>query len=288
MPESMDRTFFAGILLNLSFVIVEVIAGLWQNSLALLTDAGHNFSDVVSLLFVLLAHKLARLKPTESFTYGYSKTTILVALCNAMLLLVAVGFILWEAVQRFLEPHAIEGKVVSLVAAVGLIINTITALLFFKDKDKDLNAKGAYLHMLSDALVSFGVVVAGVIIVFTDWYWLDAVMSVIISLVILASTVGLIKDSLRLTLDGVPSNVDMAKIKKYFLGIKEIRSFHDLHVWAIGTSETAMTVHLVIPGGASDELISNIRHDLGCEHNIMHTTIQVEQEDNDEACSQKC
>ncbi len=288
VPTNISRAFVIGIILNLSFVLVEVFVGFWKHSLALLTDAGHNFSDVIGLLFVIMANKLAKIKPTENFTYGYSKSTVLVALTNAILLLVAVGAIGWEAISRISESHPVDGRVISIVAFVGLIINSVTALLFFKGKEKDLNIKGAYLHMAADAAVSFGVVVAGVIMMYTQWFWMDAVISLIIILVIIGSTWGLLRDSLRLSLDGVPAGIKAKNVRDYFSNLKEVTAFHDLHIWAMSTTEAAMTVHLVMPDGGSVAFLSKVKHDLHHNFNIIHTTIQIEKSSDDITCAQKC
>ncbi|MFI5164318.1 MAG: cation diffusion facilitator family transporter [Bacteroidia bacterium] len=287
-PKNINRAFVIGIILNISFVLIEAITGLLQHSLALITDSGHNLSDVIGLLFVLMANRLAKIKPTEKFTYGYSKSTVLVALTNAVLLLVAVGAIGLEAVRRISEPHPVEGKIISIVAFIGILINLTTALLFFKDKEKDLNIKGAYLHMAADALVSLGVVIAGIIIIYTQWFWLDAVISLLIIVVIVASTWGLFRDSLRLTLDGVPAGIDLVKVRDYFIRLKEVTAIHDLHIWAMSTTEAAMTVHLVVPQGGDDAFLSKVKHDLHHDFNIIHTTIQIEKSGDDVACSQKC
>ena len=272
----------------MSFVLIEAIAGFWQHSLALLTDAGHNFSDVIALLFVLMANKFAKMKPTDQFTYGYSKSTILVALTNAVFLLVAVGAIGLEAVRRILDPHPLEGKTIAIVAFIGILINVSTAMLFFKDKDKDLNIKGAYLHMATDALVALGVVISGIIIIYTQWFWMDSVISLFIIVVILISTWGLLRDSLRLSLDGVPSGINVQKVRDYFTHLKEVTAIHDLHVWAMSTTEAAMTVHLVVPEGGSDDFLARVKHDLLHHFNIIHTTIQIEKSADDLVCEQKC
>ncbi len=287
-PKNISRAFIIGIILNMSFVLIETLAGLWQHSLALLTDAGHNFSDVILLVFVLMANKFAKMKPTDTFTYGYSKSTILVALTNSILLLVAVGAIGLEAVRRISDPHPLEGKIISIIAFIGIVINAATALLFFKDKEKDLNIKGAYLHMAADALVSLGVVISGVIIIYTQWYWMDAVISLLIIAVIVISTWGMFRDSIRLSLDGVPAGINVQKVRDYFSHLKGVTAIHDLHVWAMSTTEAAMTVHLVVPDGGSDDFLAKVKHDLLHHFHIIHTTIQIEKSGDDSACEQKC
>src|SRR6478736_811276 len=252
---SLNRAFIAGIILNLLFVVVEAVAGFYTDSLALLTDAGHNLSDVASLALALLAFKLAKLKPTETFTYGYQKTTILVALANAIILLIAIGGIGWEAAQRIFKPEPTPGFTIAIVAGIGLFINAFTAFLFFRDKEHDLNVKGAYLHMAADALVSLGVVLAGITIAFTGWYWLDTVISFVIIIVIFISTWRLLKDTLRLSLDGVPHNVDLQKVKAAILKIPGVKDVHHLHIWAISTTQNALTAHLVLASETSPETI---------------------------------
>lgn len=211
--KKIRNAFYIGIFLNVVFVVIEAIVGWRQNSLALLSDAGHNLSDVVSLVLSLIAFKLMYSKATQSYTYGYKKVTVLVALFNALLLFAAVGGIIYEAIFRFYNPQPLQGKTMAIVAFVGIIINSLTAYFFMKDKDADLNVKGAYLHMAADALVSLGVVIAGVVIIFTNWFWLDAVMSIVIALVILYGTWSLFTQSLKLALDGVPEGVDFNKPK---------------------------------------------------------------------------
>lgn len=275
---TMNKALIIGIILNMAFVLLETFAGLWNDSLALLTDAGHNLSDVVSLLLIVIAGKLAKRKPTEEYTYGYGKTTILVALINAGLLLVAVGAIGWEAIGRITTPNPVQGSIISLVAFAGIIINTATAFLFMRDRKKDLNIKGAYLHMASDALVSLGVMISGIVIIYTNWYWMDAVISLAIIVVIVWSTWGLLKDSLRLSLDGVPSGINVNAIRDYLLKLNGVAGLHDLHVWAMSTNATALTAHLVIPGPVEDSFLEELNDELHQHFHIDHTTIQIEKE----------
>jgi len=281
------RAFIIGIILNSSFVLAETIAGLLNNSLALLTDAGHNLLDVAGLVLVIVANKFAKKKPTQKYTYGYGKTTILVALTNATLLMIAVGAIGWEAVGRIAEPQPVQGKIIALVSILGIIINTISAFLFMKDKAKDLNVKGAYLHMASDALISLGVTLSGIIIIYTNWFWLDSVISLAIIIVIVLSTWGLLKDSLRLSLDGVPEGINTEKIREYLLSLKGVKGLHDLHIWAMSTNATALTAHLVAPEGIDDSFLAEINEELHHHFNIDHTTIQIEKS-ADIGCEQKC
>lgn len=286
IPTSINRAFIVGIILNSAFVIIEVIAGLWTHSLSLLTDAGHNLSDVASLVLALLATKLASKKANAQYTFGYKQSTVLAALINAGVLLFALGVITYEAIIRITQPHPIEGGLVAVVAGIGIIINSVTAFMFLKDKEKDLNIKGAYLHMAADALVSLGVVIAGIIIVYTHWFWLDAVVSLIIVVVIVFGTWDLLKESLRLTLNGVPRNIDMEKVKTYFMNLTEVKDVHDLHIWAISTTETALTVHLVIPGEIhEDHFYERIKNELHKDFDIDHSTIQIEKTVCNESCN---
>ena len=285
--DSVNRAFLLGIVLNVIFVVIECGFGLWVGSLSLLTDAGHNLGDVAGLVLVVLATGLAKKKPNEKYTYGYGKTTILVALVNAVTLLIAVGAIGWEAVSRIENPQPVQGQTIAWVALAGILINGATALLFMKNQKNDLNTKGAFLHMAADALVSLGVLVSGIIIFYTQWYWLDAAISIAIMVVIVISSWGLLKDSLRLTLDGVPADINLEGIRKYFLGIKGVTGLHDLHIWAMSTNVTALTVHLVMPGEMETTLLSTINADLHAQFHIDHTTIQVERSPEAE-CEQRC
>jgi cobalt-zinc-cadmium efflux system protein len=277
--SGINTAFIIGISLNLLFVIIEVIAGLYIHSLSLLSDAGHNLADVAALTLSLIAFKLVKKKPTEKFTYGYSKTTILVALFNAMVLMVSIGAIGVEAVQRFMHPQALDGKTISIVAGIGILINTITALLFLREKDKDLNIKSAYLHLLSDAIVSLGIVIAGIIIYFTNYFWIDALVSIIIAVVILLSTWNLLSHSLRLSLDAVPENMNLAQVKEAAEKVSGVKNIHHIHLWAISTTRNALTAHIVVDDKKSLVEIEKIKHDVKHElaHiNIQHATLEVE------------
>ncbi|MGZ4035044.1 MAG: cation diffusion facilitator family transporter [Bacteroidia bacterium] len=278
---SVNNAFIAGIILNFLFVIIEVIAGLFIHSLSLLSDAGHNLADVGALALSLLAFRLMKVKSNKQFTYGYRKTSIIVALFNAMVLLVSIGAIAYEAIHRFLNPEPITGTTVSIVAGIGIIINAVTALLFFRDKDKDMNIKSAYLHLMSDAVVSLGLVAGGIIMFYTHWFWIDPMLSVIIAVVILLSTWRLLKDSLRLSLDGVPENIHFDEIKTTALKIPGVKGLHHIHIWAISTSENALTAHLVLAEGTSIEQEQKIKHELKHKfghQNIHHITIETERE----------
>src|ERR1700709_2588152 len=244
--DHLNTAFIVGIILNSAFVLLEVIAGLWSHSLSLLTDAGHNLSDVAGLALALLAFKLTKVSANSEYTYGYKRSTIIVSFFNALVLFIAVGFIGYEAVMRFIHPEVIAGGTMAWVAFAGIGINAVTAWLFVKDKDTDLNVKGAYLHMAVDAIVSFGVVISGLIIYFTHLYWIDSAVSLIVAIVILKGTWSLLSDSLRLEMDGVPKEMDLDKIKAELLKGKGVKDVHHMHVWALSTTENALTAHLVI------------------------------------------
>ena len=284
IPANLTNAFIIGIALNVIFVLLEAGAGLWQHSLALLSDAGHNLSDVISLALALVAIKVSEKKPNDRYTFGYSKSTTLVSLFNAILLMVAVGAIGWEAINRIGQVQPISGKWITIVSLVGIFINTVTALLFLKDKDHDLNVKGAYLHMAADALVSLGVVISGIIIIYTGWYWIDSVMSLVIILVIIAGTWGLLKESLRLSLDGVPRGIDLGAIREYLQNVKGVQEVHDLHVWALSTTDTSLTAHLVLTEDQQENLLPLIHDELFHKFNIAHATIQMEEPGNPEQC----
>ncbi|MFL9484725.1 cation diffusion facilitator family transporter [Chitinophagaceae bacterium LWZ2-11] len=286
---NVSRAFYIGIILNFVFVLVEVIVGLSIHSLSLLSDAGHNLADVASLALSLLAYKLMSVKPNDKYTYGYRKTTILVALFNAVVLLVSIGAIGYEAIHRFLTPEkSIPGFTIAWVAGIGILINGLTALMFLRDKEKDMNVKSAYLHLMSDALVSLALVVGGIIIHFTNWYWIDAVLSLIVAVVILFSTWSLLKSSLRLSLDGVPENVDMDKIKNNIIAITGVKDIHHIHVWGLSTTTNALTAHILVDEHVTmeqaDSLKGKIKHEL--EHlNIQHATLEFEK--NSDHCKEE-
>lgn len=279
--KHLSNAFLIGIFLNICFVIIEVIFGLYNHSLSLLTDAGHNLSDVGSLAISLLAFSLAKIKPTARYTYGYKKTTILASLFNGIILLVAVGAIFVEAIHRFSSPITVQGKQIAIVALIGIFINSFSAWLFHKDKDSDLNAKGAYLHLMADALVSLGVVIGGVLIYYTELYWIDPVLSIIIAVVIFFSSIGLLKDSVLLAIDAVPENVDIEKVKQLLSQYDSIIDCHHIHVWAISTTQNALTAHLVASDNiaAKDmaQLTDKIKQDL-LALNIHHATLEMNTE----------
>lgn len=273
---SLNKAFIIGIVLNLIFVLVEFGAGFYFDSLALLSDAGHNLSDVVSLVLALLAFRLAKVKANAKYTYGYKKSTVLVSLLNAVILLVAVGGILVESINKLQHPEPVPGGVIAWIAGVGVIINAFTAFLFMKDKEKDLNVKGAYLHMAADTLVSVGVLVAGIIIRQTGWYIIDPIIGLTVAIIILISTWGLLHDSIRLSLDGVPVNIDSKAIQETIAKLPDVKSIHHMHIWAISTTENALTAHIVIDNiNRMEELKHEIKHKL--EHlGIVHATLEFE------------
>ncbi len=288
-PSNTTKAFIVGIILNSAFVIIEAIAGLFTDSLSLLADAGHNLSDVAGLALALFASKLALKKNNEQYSFGYRQSTVLAAFMNACILLVSLGAVAYEAIMRITEPHSIEGGTVAVIAGIGIVINSVTAIMFMKDKEKDINTKGAYLHMASDALISLGVVIAGIVIIYTKWYWLDSIVSLVLVVAVIFGTWGLLKESLRLTLNGVPKDIDINEVKKYLLGLKGVADVHDLHIWAISTSETALMVHLIIPEIVENDLIyESIKEELHHKFNISHSTIQIERNKNKFHCEQKC
>ncbi|MBA4056217.1 MAG: cation transporter [Marivirga sp.] len=277
--KQVSRLFIMGIILNLTFVVVEFASGFLSNSLALISDAGHNLSDVASLALALGAFKLLAVKATEKFTYGYRKASILISLLNAIILLIAVGSIGYESIFRFISPQPLDSNVVIWVAAVGIIINALSALLFFRNKEEDLNIKGAYLHLVVDALVSVGVIISGVVISYTQWYWIDPTISLVIMIVIVISTWNLLRDSLSLSLDAVPKNIEIETVRKSALKLSGIKDIHHIHVWALSTAENALTAHLVLNDSVTQEDVSRIKnkfkHEL--EHlGIQHATLETE------------
>ena len=276
---NVSRTLIIGAVLNITYVIVEFGMGLYTQSLALMADAGHNLSDVAGLLLSLLAFRLARVKSSQTFTYGYRKSTVLASLANAVLLLVAVGGILLESIQRFRHPEPVMGGIVAWVAALGIAINAASALLFFRQKDHDLNMRGAYLHLLSDALVSVAVVIAGIVVSYTNWFWLDPAMGIVVAVVILVGTWRLLTDSLRLSLDGVPAGIDLADVQAEISAVAGVEKVHHVHIWAMSTTENALTAHLVLqPNLTNDQITAirkEVRHEL--EHlSITHATLEID------------
>ena len=273
---SLNKSFIIGITLNILFVLVEFGIGFYYDSLGLLSDAGHNLGDVASLVLAMLAFRLAKVHPNSRYTYGYKKSTVLVSLLNAVILLVAVGIIIAESIDKLLHPVPVEGAAIAWTAGVGVIVNAVTAWLFMKDKEKDLNVKGAYLHMAADTLVSVGVVISGIIIMYTGWTLVDPIIGLVIAVIIVISTWGLLHDSLRLSLDGVPVGIDSEKVGQIILAQSGVESFHHLHIWALSTTETALTAHIVIENlRCMEEVKHAVKHQL--EHvGIHHATLEFE------------
>jgi cobalt-zinc-cadmium efflux system protein len=279
-PANFDRAFLIGILLNGGFVVIQAAYGLMSNSLALLADAGHNFSDVLSLVLAWGAAMLAKRLPTARRTYGLRRSSILASLANAALLLVAVGAIIWEAVRRFGSPEPVAETTVIVVASIGIVINAATAVMFMRGRKGDINIRGAFLHMVADAAVSFGVVVSAIGVMLTGWTWLDPASSVLIAVVITIGTWSLLRDSLNLALDAVPNNIDHDGIERFLAGQPGVREVHDLHIWAMSTTEVALTAHLVRPDLPTDDaFLSRIAQELRAHHGVQHATLQVEQGD---------
>jgi cobalt-zinc-cadmium efflux system protein len=278
LPDS-TRAFALGAGINLAFVIGETIAGFAANSLALLADAGHNLGDVLGLLLAFGAARLARRLPSRRFTYGLRSSTILAALANAMVLMLVTGGIVVEALQRLLAPDTgtLATPIVIWVALAGIVVNGGSALLFLRDRHHDLNARGAWLHLMADALVSLGVVASALAIGLTGWSWLDALTSLLVAAVIIRGTWGALRDSLTLVLHAVPSGVDAQAVREHLSGLPGVREIHDLHIWAMSTTETALTAHLVMPGAhPGDEFIAGLCRQLADDYGICHATIQVE------------
>ena len=282
---SLNTAFKLGIALNVGFVIVEGIFGFIYDSMGLLSDAGHNLSDVFALILSMVAFKLMTKKPDERHTYGYRKFSIQASLLNALLLFAAVGMILVESIDKLIHPTAVDGDAIAWVAGAGVIVNGVTTWLFLKDKEKDLNVKGAFLHMLADTLVSVGVVVAGIVIHYTGWYFIDPVIGIGIALMIGWSTWGLLAESFKLSIDSVPESIDMKNLEQDIQSVEGVRSIHHLHVWALSTTENAMTVHAVIESPEIlDSVIARIRN-VASNSGIAHSTIEAETEQS--GCHEK-
>ena len=279
------RAFAIGIALNLLYVGGEAVAGIVSGSLALLADAGHNLGDVLGLSLSWGAAVLSRRQPSGRFTYGLRSSSILAALANAIILLVVTGGIAWEAVWRITHPVPVASGIVIWVAAAGIVVNGATALLFASGRLHDLNIKSAFLHMAADTLVTAGVVAAGVVIWLTSWYWLDPAVSLIVSAVIGLGTWGLVRNAINLALDAVPEGVDAAAVRAHLLAMPGVTALHDLHIWGMSTTETALTCHLVLPGGhPGDAVLNGVAQQLHHLFGIQHTTIQIELADTEEAC----
>jgi cobalt-zinc-cadmium efflux system protein len=285
-PASYDRAFLIGIALNTGFVIVEAVYGFLANSLALLADAGHNLSDVLGLLLAWAAASLAKRQPSTRFTYGLKRTPILASLANAMLLLAASGAIVYEAVQRLQSPAPVEEATVVWVALVGIVINGATALGFLSGRKNDINIRGAFLHMVADAVVSLGVVLSALAVLYTGWLWIDPAVSIMVALVIVVGTWSLLKESVSLSLDAVPASIDRAAIEAYLASLPGVSEVHDLHIWPMGTTEVALTAHLVRPGATLDDgLLAEACRELASRFGIGHATLQIESGDPAHPCT---
>jgi len=285
-PKDFGSAFLIGIVLNTGFVIAEAVYGILGNSIALLADAGHNLSDVLGLLLAWGASVLVKRIPSTRFTYGLRSTSILAALINASLLLVVTGGIIWEAFLRFGHPDQVDSLTVIIVAALGIAINLGTALLFMSGSKGDLNVRAAFVHMMGDAAISAGVVVAGVIIMFTGWLWMDPAVSLAISLLVILGTWGLLRDSINLALHGVPEGIDVNKVQHYLASIDGVTEVHDLHIWGMSTTETALTAHLIMPAGYPGDLFRNeVCDTLRDRFAIAHSTIQIELADSPHVCA---
>ncbi|WP_302381370.1 cation diffusion facilitator family transporter [uncultured Alistipes sp.] len=281
--SSLNRAFLIGIALNVAFVVVEFVVGLCSGSMGLLSDAGHNLSDVASLLLAMLAFRLARVRATSRYTYGYRKSTVLISLLNSVILLVAVGVIVAESVGRMLRPEPVAGGAIAWTAGIGVLVNGFTAWLFLRDKEKDLNVRGAYLHMAADALVSIGVLLSGVVIAWTGWTIVDPIVALVVAAVIVASVWSLTRDSLRLSLDGVPEGIDVADIERRMLSVEGVGAVHHIHIWAMSTTENALTAHVVLEDLTGMEQVkAELKRQLRvC--GIPHATIEFET--RSECCS---
>lgn len=274
--SSLNKAFILGISLNVAFVIVEFAVGIYYGSMGLLSDAGHNLSDVASLLLAMLAFRLAQAHATPKYTYGYKKSTVLISLLNSVILLIAVGVIVAESIGRMLHPAPVEGGAIAWTAGIGVVINGFTAWLFMKDKDRDLNVKGAYLHMAADALVSVGVLVSGLVISWTGWTIVDPIVGLVVAVVIVASVWSLTRDSLRLSLDGVPGDIDVIGIGEKMTAVPGVKEVHHIHVWAISTTENALTAHVVLDSLSRMECVKRDLKALLADSGIPHVTLEFE------------
>lgn len=278
--RGLRRVYILSIVLNLGFVVVEALAGILYKSLGLVSDAGHNLSDVAALLLALVALRLMHSHSSKGYTYGYRKSSVLISLANAVLLLVAVGAIIIESIRKFSHPEPLDGAVISWTAGIGILINGFTALLLMKAQHHDLNAKGAYLHMLADTLVSVGVVISGIVISLTGWYVIDPLIGLAIAVVILAGTWGLLKESVRLSIDAVPEGIDAEEIAALIRSCDGVLEMHHLHIWALSTTETALTAHLVVEKLDGADAIVHAVKDALSEKGIRHSTLELETADS--------
>jgi cobalt-zinc-cadmium efflux system protein len=286
-PHNFNRAFGVGIALNVVYILLEFGIGLAVGSLALLADAGHNLSDVLGLLLAWGGSYLSSLRPQGRYTYGFRSSSIMAAMLNALILLVATGGIFWEAVRRFQDPVSVQGQAVIWVAGVGVVVNTLTALLFLKGSHGDINIRGAFLHMAADAGVSLGVVLAGLAILLTGRPWIDPAISILIAIVIFISTWDLFREALSLSLQAVPKGIDLEQVQAYLKTLPGVEDFHDLHIWPMSTSETALTVHLLRPDGENtDEFLAQVATELHDRFGIEHVTIQLERSQWANPCKQ--
>ena len=286
-PQNFNRAFAGGIVLNVIYILLEVVIGLYVDSLALLADAGHNLSDVLGLLLAWGGSYLSTLGPTGRYTYGFRSSSIMAALTNALILLVAIGGILLEAIQRIQSPVPVAGQTVMWVAGVGVVINAVTAFLFVRGSHGDINIRGAFLHMAADAGVSLGVVIAGLVIWLTGKNWIDPAISILVAVVIFIGSWGLLRESINLTLQAVPKGIDLEQVHHYLENLTGVESVHDLHIWPMSTSETALTAHLVRPQEANDdEFLANVAKELHEKFGIGHVTIQMERSVWADPCQQ--
>lgn len=284
--NNFNKAFAFGIVLNAVYIVIEVVYGLLVSSMALIADAGHNLSDVLGLLLAWGASILAGTLPTRKRTYGLRKSTILAALFNALILLIAVGAISIEAIRRLSHPEPVQGVTMMIVAGIGVFINAATAYLFVRGKEEDINIKGVYLHMAADAGVSVGVVIAGLLIILTGWLWLDPLISLIIVIVITIGTWDLLRDSFLMSVDAVPKNINLKEVENHLKKIPGVKEVHDLHVWAMSTTETALTVHLVIPdSNPGDYFLKGVCGELQKKFGIEHSTIQIEKDAQGANCN---
>jgi cobalt-zinc-cadmium efflux system protein len=284
-PERRDAAFAIGTALNILLVIGQVAFGIAAGSLALVSDAVHNLGDALGLILAWAAAVLGRRPPSARRTYGFGRSSILASLANAVVLLIGVGAIALEAVRRLLHPEPVAGNLVIWVAAAAIIINGATALLFMRGREKDLNVRGAFLHMAADAATSLGVVIAAVLIEVTGWLWIDPVVSLVIAAVITAGTWSLLRESLHMVMDGVPGVVDRSAVEGWLRDLPGVTDMHDLHIWSLSTTEVALTVHLVRPSGTDDHLLAHAAHELRHRFGIGHATFQVESGDPAHPCA---
>ena len=285
-PASFGKAFAIGVALNTAFVVAEWLFGIAAHSLALLADAAHNLGDVLALLLAWGAMHLSQRKPNARYTYGLRGTSILAALINAIALLLITGGLAWEAIHRLSDPQPVEGSVVVAVALIGVLVNGITAWLFMSGSKSDLNLRGAYLHMAADAAVSLGVAVAGGVVMVAGWFWLDPLLTLVVALVIIWGTWDLLRQSLRLALQAVPATIDATQVRGYLSALPGVAQVHDLHIWAMSTTENALTAHLVMPAGhPGDAFLHSACHEIATRFAIHHTTLQIEVADTDLACA---